>query len=156
MAQSKYSKRRPQNGPAYRVDTKNTSPTYGMSARVIPAKRKYLPEYELGIFIDDWREMSTIELPKAKEWKVFKGLRDVQKWLDELEDNEGKYPLPANAFISFDHYLEKVDDGRFTGDDCFGLCKVLSYLIAEHVDIQGHSADPDRNTDKVNRWYKDN
>ncbi len=147
--QSKYSKRRPQGGIAYTEASAKLAEFDKKSKRHIT----YLEEYDLGIFIDDVRSMDKVELPKAKEWLVFKGYRELRDWISTLEERDSNAPLHQTAFISFDHYLDEVDRGRYNGNDCLNMCKLYKTDIARRVDIQGHSSDGVMNSTKLINWY---
>lgn len=160
MKQSKYSKLRPAGKQPYRPHTSSTPEiemrninncTVAKSGNKRAIVPNYLNEYDLGIFIDDIRTMGKVDLPKAKEWLTFKGYRELSDWVERYEENLGT--TYETVFISFDHYLEEVDNGRFTGDDCMGMLGAYREMIGKRVDIQGHSSDAVMNDRKVEKWY---
>ncbi len=143
MKQSKYSKRRPLDSAAYRHTASSPAP-------VEPKKRpiEYLGRYEVGVFIDDKRELKDVNLPNADRWVVLRSYREVSDYF--IRSGQ---PKAESMFISFDHYLDETDGNRFNGTDCMNICKLVRNNIAHRVDIQGHSADSSMNTLKVNDWY---
>ncbi len=163
--QSKYSPRRPANQKPQYPDKKKVQkpsnpfqtsswPSEGLrgvkkAPAVIP---KELDNYELGIFLDDKREMSQVSLPKADKWLVVRNHREFSDLMVEVFGTGEN--VPTTIFVSFDHYLH--DDPRFpTGKDC--LFELMEYRDDEkyRIDIQGHSSDGVMNDDKVDFWYRD-
>lgn len=150
MKQSKYSKRRPKNGIPY-IKSVSTNVVKNIVSAANKIKVKYLDQYDLGIFIDDIREMTDVSLPEAKEWKTFKGFLEYGEWIESL--GYLGIDIPKTVFISFDHYLEVVDRGRYNGQDCVNITKLNREYIGEHIDIKGHSSDENKNAQKLDYWY---
>lgn len=107
--------------------------------------------YDLVIFIDDYRLPEQVWLPNHSTLLHFKGYSDLQEYLSSIETNNND--VPNNVFISFDHYLD-TDNGRFDGTDCLYLCEFFTSQLGHHIDIQGHSSDPDKNVEKLNIWHE--
>jgi len=147
MRQSKYSKRRPTGGISYsQHDIKDRR--IGINTELRKPAR-YLDAYDVGYFIDDEREMSDVELPVAKKWVV---LRSYGQCVTEILRNE-HLEKAGTVFISFDHYLEKTDGNRFTGQDCMNVFRMHKSMVGDRIDIQGHSSDSVKNEEKMNIWY---
>lgn len=146
MKPSKYSKRRPVEGKSFRErDLKKPDAVKALNASVSTrSSHKSFPkikEYDLGIFVDDERQMDEVALPEAKQWIVLRSYVELHDWLD-TEPFEGV----NSVCVSFDHYM-----GRNNGNDCMFL---LSELLPENirVDIGGHSSDPSMNVYKRDFW----
>lgn len=126
---------------------KNFKATAVISSAPLP---DLLKEYDLGLFVDDNRDMSKINLPKAKEWKTFK---NYQEFGEYIEDVHLKLEVkPETVFLALDHYLDALGR-RPTGNDCMFLCDMYRNEIAKHIDLRGHSSDSIMNDYKHRFWY---
>jgi hypothetical protein len=162
MAQSKYSKKRPSNGPAvsqHELDKKgrgaNRAHSVGKVKTAPKVERDLLPEYDLGIFIDDMRQMSDVSLPKAKNWIVVRSYGELRELIESFSHRSSKKEPFESAFISFDHYLDETDGRRFNGQTCCDYCWMFRDQIADRIDIQGHSSDSVKNDEKLEFWYRE-
>lgn len=165
MKQSKYSKRRPKNKPPVRqgdVDAARYRPKTRLwpgNASSVPVEEaksfdvgdvEYLDRYELGIFVDDERDIDKCEyvLPECDEWIVLRSYREVIEYLDSPTKRD-------TVFVSFDHYLSKRP-GDPSGHDCMVAFMAERDEVANRLDIRGHSSDPFKNHEKLKYWYHDN
>ncbi len=162
MAQSKYSKLRPKNGLAiskHDLEKKghNANRAYTMERDRLKkcVERTLLPEYELGIFIDDMRQMSDVRLPKAKNWIVVRSYGELRELVESFSHRSSNKEPFKTAFISFDHYLDETDGRRFSGQTCCDYCWMFRDQIADRIDIQGHSSDSVKNDEKMEFWYRE-
>lgn len=146
MKQSKYSKRRPAHAPAF-LPAKVPAAIETMKVKQLPARTNFdkITEYDLGIFVDDDREMADVHLPKAKRWVTLRSFGAISDWLHDGDPFEGV----NTVCISFDHYMD-----RLTGNDCMFL---FSEELPEclRVDIGGHSRDASMNTYKRDFWKQE-
>lgn len=149
MKQSKYSKRRPANSAAfYQRDLRGSLiPRFTVKPKKDPIR--YLSGYEVGVFVDDERTLQACPctLPACDEWIILRSYSEVADFL-ESSTREKK----ESMFISFDHYLSKRP-GAPSGNDCLEAFYHHRDDLATIVDIQGHSSDGSKNSEKLQRWY---
>lgn len=139
--QSRFSKRRPKGGVVAPEKNKAVKPVFA-------------EEYNLGIFIDDMRQLSDVVLPKAENWLIVRDFYEFRKLLDEMENqaDQGHFKEGFKLFVSFDHYLSE-DPRERTGFHCLDMFAMVAMdKFTCQIDIQGHSSDPEKNQHKEEYW----